>query len=228
MATRKRAKKSEKKAKEKIIADKKENYGGKELYWVFGVMIAIIVIIFAVYMLIQSQKNFEYKGLTFTKENFGEIPVYHYYYLFENKADGGTIKYNLYLRKDPRALEIPVDEGIVYPEGKFVYLSINSTNLNQCEESQIAVSSLSSFITNNQITAKGATPNEEEAKEKNLRYADCGTHPDNLVVILTDGEETKIVRNKDLCFTIYVSNCEIVEAVEAFEIQSIVDAKKNN
>src|SRR3989344_265330 len=96
-----------------------------------GALIIIFLISSAVF---QSLNKFEYNGLTFTKEKFGQIPVYHYYYFLKSKQ-GQLIKYNLYLRIDPRKNNVSVDGEILLKDDRSVYLSINTTGLTQCEYS---------------------------------------------------------------------------------------------
>ena len=196
----------------------------KELYWVLGTMIVLIIVFVVSYFIFSSAKNFEYKGLTFTKEKLGKIDLYHYFYYFDNK--GKTYQYNLYLRKDPRKNNVPITGNIVFSRGKFTYLSINGTGLVKCEDSTIAIAGLSNLLSSNFITIKVSTPDEEEAELNNLTYANCETHPERVTILIQEGSETKIEK-EGMCHVISVANCEILEAIEKFEVQSILDAKDN-
>jgi hypothetical protein len=195
----------------------------KELYWVAGFMVGLILLFLVAHFIFKGFNNFEHEGLTFTKERFGEITVFHYYYHYE--YNGQLFKYNLFLRIDPRKNDVPVESGkILYPKGKIVYLSINGTGLEECPESSIAVASLSGFLTDNQINVKGALQDEEAAEENNVRYVTCESHPNNTVILLQSGNETKI-ESDGSCHTINVANCEMLKAAEKFIVQSILDAK---
>src|SRR3989344_4418394 len=110
----------------KVKKGKKISLETKQLYWIIGVMTALILLFILISAGIQSTKNFDYYGLAFTKEKFGEIPVYHYYRFYES-GDGQTIKHNLYLRTDPRKNDVPIQGGIAFPKDSEVYISINST-----------------------------------------------------------------------------------------------------
>ena len=220
-----------KKSKGKTKKKKKTSGSDKELYWILGAMVGLIVVFLISFSIFQSMKTFEYQGLDFTKEKFGEIPLYRYYYFTNSLSTTGAVigepkLVNLYLRNDPRKINIPIEGEIEFPrKGKFVYITINGTGLDQCKYSSIALASLSSFLTQNDFTVKGAVPNEAEAEENNIKYATCETRPDNAVILIQTGQETKIVKEAENCYVISSTNCEILPAVERFMIQVIIDAK---
>lgn len=193
-----------------------------------GIIIALVVLVilfFLMYFFFHNYGKINYQGLIFTKEKFGKIPIYRYSYYFNDS--GQTYKYNLYLRNDPRKNNIPVDEGIEFSRGKMTFISINST-LSKCEDGGIAISSLSAFLTNNLINVKGATPDKKESEENNIRYATCESYPDNTVILIQPGEETRIDKKNKNCYIVSISQCQILDAVEKFEVQSILDAKARN
>jgi len=228
MVTKKKEiiKKEEKSDKaEKKTEVKKEELGKEkevELKWIFGIMIGLIVLLLGIYFIMSEQNKIEYKGLAFAKERFGEIPVYRYSYFF-NDDEGQLIKYNLFLRNDPRTNNVSIVGEIAL--GENIYISINSTGLNDCKESSIAVASLAAFIINNQLTLVAGTPNLEESKANNVSHITCDTHPNSPVISIQAGDETKIIRENN-CYKINVANCDINPAIEKFEVQTILDAKK--
>ena len=211
--------------KKKLVGARLKPKRNKELYRILSVMIGLILLFLVFYYIFQSLNKFEYKGLTFTKERFGELVVYHHYYYFED--NGEMYKYNLFLREDPRESEVLVEGNrILYPKGKFAYIALDGDGLAKCEKSNMAIASLSAFLSNNMITPKGASIDEDEAKLNNLAYATCESKEDNPVIIIKEGNETRIdIDMQDLCYVISVSNCEVLEAIEEFIVQSIVDAK---
>ncbi len=198
----------------------------KQLYWVLAVMVGLILVLVLTPIISKSINSFEYEGLKFTKERFGKnITVYHYYYFFYDKA-GDIVKYNLYLRNDPRENNIPVEGEVSLLSGKEVFLSINSTGLLQCEDSSIAVATLSSFLKDNGFNVTAGSPILEEAQNmtNSPGRIDCDTRPRNNVIKIQAGEETQITQDK-LCYIIEVNNCEVLKAVEKFELKTILDAK---
>jgi len=205
---------------------KKMNRQDKEFYWIVGMMVGVVLLFAFASYIFSSFNEFEYEGLTFTKEKFDEIPVYHYYYnMMKNDESGDIIKYNLYLRTDVRKNDIPVQGSDIYfPADRFVYVAIGGFELEECENTGIAVSELSAFLTNNQLIVKGASSDVIHSQVKGIKYASCDEYPDNAVIEIKPGDVTR-VKTSGLCTEIFVKDCEILEAVEKFEVHAIVDAK---
>lgn len=213
------------KEEEEEIAKPKANRD-KEVIWVLIVMGVLLAVVLLTYYFVQSSKHFNYEGLTFTKELFGKIPVYHYSYYF-NDSTGKLYQYNLFLRNDPRSNEVPVSgDPILFSAGRFTYVSINSTGLKECDNSSIAIAGLASFFADNKLNVKGATPDKEEALNKSLRYVTCAIDSDDNVVEIFVGNQTKIT-NKGNCHKIEVSDCQILQATEKFVTQTVIDAKNS-
>lgn len=209
--------------------DKKTKFGNKEIYVVLGMLAFLVAVFFASYYVFQSLNKFEYEGLTFTKTRFGDIPVFHHYYYF-NLGDE-LFKYNLYLRNDPRKNVVSitgraVDEGVEFPLGNEVYVSVDPAGLVGCEYGSVGISQLSSFLADNQLKVIGASPNETIAEEVNVEYATCESKPADVVIIVRGGDKTEIEYKRDNCAVINIANCEVLEAIEKFQVKSILDARE--
>lgn len=217
------AKKALKKVVEKIEepANDKE-ISGKQLYWIVGGMVFIIGVILLAYFISQNQYKFNYQGLSFTKERYGEIPVYHYYYYLD-LPNGQQARYNLFLRNDPRTNNVSVQGDILFREFP-IYFSIDSDALGSCENASLGVSSLAGFLINNNLEMKIATPNATEAVEKNVSYASCMEATNNTVILMRPGEESRITQSGN-CYILSVANCDMLRVAEKFEVQSILDWK---
>lgn len=215
--------------KEEIKEEKRKlEEEGKQAAWIIGIMIGLVVLVLVVYFMIKGMATFNYKGLTFTREKFGELMVYHYFYYF-NDSSGQIYKYNLYLRNDPRDNNVPVDgTPLEFNKGKRVYISLNKSGIKDCNDSVIAVTELAGFLANNKIDVRGATVNKSEF-EANLTkyYATCENNPNDKVIVIESGNETKIVAKGD-CYRIRVADCNILNATEKFEVQAILDAKSSS
>ncbi len=214
----------EKEISEEVIPKRKT----KEIYVILAFMAGLVILFLISVSIFNSLKIFDYEGLTFTKERFGEIPVFHYYYYINNPITGNVIaKYNLYLRNDPRENDVPIEGEIEFlsPQ-EYHYISVNGTGLEQCPQSSLAIGTLSAFLTNNQLSVKGASPESEIAEKEVVPYITCENTKDRVVILIQSGNETKIERIGKRCHVISVSNCEILEAIEKFEVQSILDARK--
>ena len=206
-----------KKKLEKVI----ESQILKIIAFLFVVMITFLI---AGYIFKQ-MNQFEYQGLTFTKERFGQIPVYHYYFYGET-ISGDIYKYNLYLRTDPRLNNIGVEGSEVYLNTRNVYLTLNTDYLNECDDNALAIGDLTLFLKDNQMNVTGANMDYTEAIMNGQKYATCETESNNFVIEIFKGDETKInVKNK--CAQISVGpQCDILNATEKFKTQALIDARQ--
>jgi len=202
---------------------KKETRRGREVEWVVGVMAGLIILVILLASFYHGLNTVKYNGLTFQKVKVGDLVFYYYNYMFQD-ATGQQYRYNMYLRTNPKDNSVPLSGEIILPGDNYIYLSINSTGLNTCEESNLAMGSLSSFLTSNLLSIKAAKPDFLEAKQSNFTFADCKSHPGNIVILVQAGNETKIEK-QDNCHVMTIANCELMKAVEKFEVQTIVDAK---
>lgn len=215
---------------ENSVMKPKENTN-KELYWVFGAMVGLVIIFLVSYSIFQGLKNINYQGLSFKKEMFGQIPLYHYYYIGKVKTiTGGVIseqnkKVDLFLRNDPNENNITVDGEIIFPEDKSVYIGIGNEGISNCKYTVIGLATLSSFLSQNGISVKAGVADLEDAKANNLTHISCEKYPSSAVILIEKGEKTKITKSKGYCYTISVNNCETLPAMEKFIVQSLIDAR---
>jgi hypothetical protein len=210
-------KKSDKKVSKKIQ--------NRQMYWIVWIMATLLVGILVFWYLTQTMHSFNYRGLSFTKERASEdLFVYHYYNYFKD-PQGQLYKANTYLRNDPRRNDVPIDVTTEFPFGKYVFVSINQTGLSNCTDSSLAIATITQFFTNNLLTVKGATVDKDEATNQSLRYVTCETDPNNPVIIFKSSDKTEVIETKQNCYEIRIANCEILKAVEKFELQTLIDAK---
>lgn len=206
-------------------ARKNEKSEGKELYWIIGVMIFCILVLISFPWIAKKFNTFKYEGLTFTKERFDQLSVYHYYYNFADDS-GQLYQYNLFLRNDPRKNNISVESEIVYPKsGKTIYLTFNASEVLQCPNALRDVASISSFFSNNMYNVKSGINDKESAQENNVSYITCDSHDDEMILLIEMRESG--IKKQGNCYILSAANCEdLLSAVEKFEVQSIIDAKK--
>lgn len=195
----------------------------KEFYFILMGMAVLLAALFITVSVVRGTNHFTYKTLSFTKEMFGQIPVYHYYYYFE-KA-GKQYQYNLYLRIDPRENNISMDGVTEFPEGKTVYVGINGTGITGCPTASRDLGTLGAFFANNLMMVKPGTVNETEAKTNNMTYVSCNQFLTNAVIQISSGNETKIFKEGSNCYNIQIANCQTLEAIEKFEVRTLLDAK---
>jgi hypothetical protein len=209
---------------------KEEKTNSKQLYYLALAMAILVIVFFASYSIFSSFNSFEYQNLTFNKEKFGEIPLYHYYYFYN--FEGQQYKYNLYLRNDPRKNFVPLTGSAInnvfdFQLGEFIYISLDpEESIVGCEYSSVGIASLSSFFIDNQLKVRSASTNKSVAEDFNIQYANCDTHHDRNVIVVKSGSETKVIRETPLCTIIEVSDCQVLEAVEKFQIEVLLDARE--
>ena len=191
------------------------------------VFLAVLVVVFLIASAyFRSLNYFEYNGLTFSKKKVGTIPLFHHSYYFKTQA-GKLIQYNLYLRNDPRYNNVTLIGGpshLLNAES-VAYLSINSDGLQSCRYGSLAVASISSFMSDNQMKVIAGNLDFWSAGSNRDKWVTCENQPGNRVVELLKGNETKVIIDKN-CYKIEVADCQILEAVEKLEVQSIIGALK--
>ncbi len=200
----------------------------KPLYLILLAMIILVVVFFLAYFLFSSINKINYNGLTFTKEMFGEIPVFHHYYNF--MSQGKLFQYNLYLRNDPRQNKVAltgdaIGTGIEFFEKDTIYISLEKDALVGCEYGSVGIANLASFLVDNKLNIKGASADKELAMENNLTYATCKDNPREVVITIRNSNETRVIHEEKDCYIIEVANCEVLPAIEKFQVQSILDAR---
>ena len=207
----------------------------KVLYWVLGIVIVLVLIFFISSSYFKSLNKFNYEGLTFIKEKFGEIPIFHYVYTAKIRKITGFVttendrKVELYLRGDPRKNEVPVEGEIdILSNSKDVFISITDDEIAKCDYSIIAVSSFSSLMAQNGIKTKVGTSNEKISQRDKLEYITCVNKPDNPVIWMRTSDKTKITKLGENCYVLEINDCESLPVMEKFMVQAIIDAKASN
>lgn len=222
MAKEKKEKLEHKKEEVKVV---KKDYTS-ELFYIFIAMVVIIAVIFLIPYIRNAGNNFTYNNMKFYKEKINNIDFFHYsYYLTSGDQQ---YLYNLYLRNDPRKNDVPVNGSLLYSNTNLVYLGLDSSNLLKCSDSSIAVAALASFISDNQLTLETGVSDSAVASANNLTHITCEAHPYDTVILIKGINGTTNIQADGTCKTINVANCEILKAVEKFETQSIIDAKRKS
>lgn len=207
-------------------SSKKERKLEKEILGILIFLGVLIVVFLIASSYFRSLNYFEYEGLTFSKKRLGEIPLYHHSYYLKAPS-GKLINYNMYLRHDPRYNNVTIEgeSSRLLAAGSVAYLSINSDGLQECRFGQLAVGSISSFMSDNQMTVIGGNLDFWQAGANRDQWVTCDNRPGNRVVEILKGNETKVIIDGN-CYRIEVNQCQILEAVEKLEVQSVVDARR--
>ena len=212
--------------KEKKPKPNKERRLEKEILGIILFLALLVAVFFIASSYFKSKNIFEYRELTFAKQRLGNIPIYYHYYYFK-APDGKVIKYNMYLRNDPRSNNVTLigDESRLLAGGEVAFISINADGLQECRYGPLAVGTLSSFLADNQMTVIGGNLDFWQAGIKRDEWVTCENKPGNRVVEILSGNETRVdISGK--CYRVEVNNCEILDAVEKLMVESIVDARR--
>ncbi len=206
--------------------NRKERKIEKEIIGVIVFLVGLVIIFLIASSYFKSLNSFEYEGLSFSKKRVGEIPFFHHnYYL---KVDQKLINYNLYLRYDPRDNNVTV-EGVksrLLAPGAVVYVSVDGTGIQECRFGNLAIGTISSFLSDNQMEVIGGNLNFWDSGAKADQWTTCKNRPGNRVVEILQGNETKITLEGN-CYRVEVANCQILEAVEKLEVQSLLDTRRS-
>lgn len=211
----KKSKNTQSQEKKKV----EENQIDKQVLNLFKFMVIIVLIFILIFAFIQSSNKFKYEGIDFKKTKQGSILFYTATVpvldAFGQKAKDLSIDF----RNDPRDLkEIPVNitNGIHFIYNQKVYVSYDQFGV--CENNGLAGINLGRFIANIGFDVAGAINDITHQNNTNSPYVNCETNPDNTVIRIINGTETKIIQTGENCYEIHFKDCEILEATEKFEL----------
>ncbi len=218
-----KSKKIVEKISEEAPTEIKKLTDNKQMFWILGIMIAMILIVIAVPMIIKAKNNFEYIGLDFSKVKEGELIFY------DAKIPVGDLEtqkvtgfYTMSFRNDPRELDFVniniTNDLITFNQNKPLYISIDP-EAKSCEDNVIAISNLVQFLMNfGGLEIESAYSEEEYAKQMNKTYANCQTTQSNTVMVVKSGEKSQVSKIGDNCYELVYSDCEFLPVSEKFMI----------
>jgi hypothetical protein len=197
----------------------------------FYLIPAFAIIFFAVYLLFsiafgtyqEAGKTFTYQGLTFDKQENPGLNLFHYSYIV-NSQDGRTVKNNIYLRIDPRENKVPVFGDVLLFPDEEVYVAMEINPLLNCPNIVRDSTLLPYFLVNNFIKVNIGSADIDEALENNSTYVTCEEFPNNKVILIKKGEGTNITIDGH-CYSIQVSECQLLDASEKFQVEMILDSR---
>jgi len=204
----------------------------KQAWIVLLVAIGIIVILGIVFYFVYGQKEFSWHGIKFVKAPFGNSSIYLYWTnfsttVYKNGSEMST-EGTVYFRKNPRfifGVDVEINDSIKFVKNKTVYVSIEEP-LRECEDNLFAVFGFGTFLTVYGLDIKGATANESLVR-KNIPFVNCSTHENNTVIIIKSSKETAIKQTAENCYEISFKKCEILKALEKFELLLLEQRVKN-
>jgi hypothetical protein len=196
-----------------------------DLLKIGGFLLILVVIYVVASAYFKSLATFTYKGLEFTKEKYGNLPVYRYYYYFKN-TDGKVVQYNIYLLTDPRKNSVNLSGDPIEFSKKAVYVSLDDS-YPMCPDNMAGALDLSTFLSDNQFTVIAGVTNRTLSRELDKQYVTCERKPDSEVIELRGSNETRIEIAGN-CHRIYIGlDCAVRPAIDAFKIETVIQARQN-
>jgi len=201
----------------KIEGESKEKNRGVFIVLSIAVLILLVCIIAVIYR--YDSNNFNYAGIEFSKNYMGEIL---FYTAKVPAVDSyGSIKgyKEIDFRNDPRDLDnliVDVNGSIKFLRSKTTYVSYGQ--MNTCGDTILAATNLGFFLAATNIKYKGAIDDSDYINNTNAPYVNCQTHPDNTVIMIKEGNETKITQTNRNCYELVFKDCEILKSTEKFEL----------
>lgn len=197
-----------------------------QIMWAIFLMASVLLIILLVpYIKSNYFDKFEYKGLEFQKTRIGDLVFYSVKFPVVSGTGQVIGDYAVNLRNDPRDLEyIPVNvtnDTIKFAKhtGGYgdVYISVGDS-ITDCDDSIIAMATLSGFLGDSGLKVKSGVLNKTYAKENNQARINCWNSTLDTVIKVRRGEKTEIKEAKENCYEIIFKDCEILQVSEKFEL----------
>ena len=185
------------------------------------IMAIVLVSIFIIYWLIQESKTFEYKGIKFYKEKEGSLTFYKSLLGYATQS-GQSIPFIVKLRKDPRETDKILVEGEIDNIRPKAVFSL-SPEIANCSDTTRTMVDFSITLKAFGISTTAATTDKNFSKERNIPLTDCKDAKLKTVIVMKEGNETKIIKTGD-CYTIEINNCEISESFEKFILEFIINS----
>jgi len=166
---------------------------------------------------ISESRKVDYIGLTFTKENFGQIPIYTTQ-LSGQTINGNPINFKLALRDNPKESKIPFVGDLRLDLDRDLYLSVDmESGVHECGSD--AMINFGYFMGGLEYDLLTGVTSKEAAEEFDKPRVVCENTNGATVFILTTGNESRIVQQgRDDCYILEVNSCELTSVMERLEI----------
>ena len=217
--------KKEQKRQDNEIEDITQIINFDKINWVY-VVIALVVIALiagAYYGLKNSREinNFFYNGVPFNKTIENNVVFYTVKVPFMDDKGRPAVIRSIDFRSDPRKLtNIEFEKtGNIHLFTSNKSITVTYGDLKICPENAVAAANLGLFFNKVGINTKVGLMNKTAANESRLDYVTCGNKPTMTVIEVMNGDKTMIKQTAANCYQIISDGCDIVEAVEKFQLQ---------
>ena len=224
--TNKKSKEEVKKVKKKIKKLTTKQKQTRQLIWAIVLMVSILAIVILVPLIkYQFINKFVYAKLDFQKTQAGDMVFYSTRIPVGDRYGDIIGSFFINFRNDPRKLEdIEVKKTTstpIFKRDRVVYISTGKMERN-CQDGTAAVLTLSGFLKQFALmNVSGAISNKEIAEENGIPHINCYNTPDNTVINIVEGSETKINQGNPNCYDLVFKDCEVMEVTEKFLLEII-------
>ncbi len=214
----------------------------KQTKVVVVILIVLIASVFLAHWIIQESKKFDYNGINFYEEKEGSVIFYKSLLGFVSYS-GENVPFILKLRTDPRELDkIPMDEEVESLK-KDVILSV-SPEISNCLNTIRTIMDFSMTLKAFGVKASAGTTDKNYSKEHNASLVNCEDSGESMVIVMKEGNETKITRykkerpirivswkesviiNDKDCYILEIKDCQVQESFERFILSYISNSVK--
>lgn len=215
----------------KIVSKKTRlNENEKTVIWMVVWVAIVFAIVIGGYFTAVQMKKFNYAGIQFNQEKYGDLNLYHgrFPVIYQGKLYS---YYNFYLRTDPRKNNITINTQLSLSKNISVSLEKNAS---KCSTVMGAQMEFGKFVGIFPWVAQvnSGVFDADIANATNLTRITCkDANPDQSVYIIKSSDVASIEKGeKDNCFYLNVGNCQNQDTVERFIIASIaqINNKKIN
>lgn len=214
-------KKVEEKKEEKVETKEEAAKKEKQAMIFIACFVLLIVFVLAFYFWSTRGGKFEYAGLEFSRVMEGKLMFYYTKFPLMDLSGKVAGELPFYFRNDPRKLSyVKINNTIVVSRN--VYL-ISDKSIDKCEDSGLAILTLSMFLGRSGFKPAGGTTDKEFVTEK-LTFVDCNNLSQKSAVILEEGNVSQISK-QGRCYVLEASNCALMDVSERFIIGLYADSK---
>ncbi|NMB66949.1 hypothetical protein GYA25_02740 [Candidatus Woesearchaeota archaeon] len=191
----------------------KESSASKNLLIILGFMLFCVLLFLGTYLLLGGSKSFTYKGILFSKYQYSKTLMLYSFPVVIN-LNNVHANYTFFLRKDPRKLKDNFNGTINLKKE----LTIRVDGDFNCKgDGIVAVSNIQQLYQRMNIQVYG---------DNNISCND--TSKNEVLLTIKQGDKTRLVQDKDNCYTIYVKDCEILEGTEEFIVETVAKLNEIN
>ncbi len=194
--------------------DKKQKERNEALKKIFIITGVLLVGFLSIFFVLNSFRNYEYKGVKFEQINEKNLVFYRTTLPFYSNEGKKIADYNFYLRTNPNELKNVPFNGNLTLKRNIVFNP--NDELNCGGDGIIAVAN----IVQNLYAFLNAT---RVIRDENATCDDSGRY--TLVKIKT-ANSTNVSQIGKSCYEINVANCEILKATERYMLEAFVELNK--